>query len=227
MAVRYRIRRSARSAFAPALRRPILSLFRTLALWTVLVGWVSPAGYGQSTEQAALDHFAREILPREGKSRVYFAGVITVIDSNSAWLSKQVVESFYYCKLSRHRSSNEAFRSGNQPNPWPPPTHYVYDSIDIAGTDKTTLDIPKGIKYRPNLSYYRLGTWQANGVQRVWSYLFGEKYNLDVGPAIAYEDHRFVLIKMNRPDLEYGHNFYLLLDSDYTVVDVCSTAWIQ
>lgn len=182
--------------------------------------------YCQTAEEVALQFFANELLPKEERARVRFNGLVTPITAEYSESSNSVVELFYYCKLKSRKSYSDQFKQRLSFSNWPPPGDFEYQSMPSDGAPDT-INVPPPIRYVDTPEYSNLNEVSKISLKSTWAKIFGHKYNLEVDPAVQYADYSFIWIKKNKTDLEFGDNYYIVVNSSKNVVDFCHTYWIQ
>jgi|SRR5690606_5246839 len=176
----------------------------------------------QESEQVALNFYAKEFKDDNKGKRIRYDGKITQLENRYA---NSTVLGFYDCKSNvEHykKIETDAFDVWEKVYEDLESTHLEFEAFE------GNLTVPKGLVYRKNLrdsSVYR--KFVDYYLHKVWYWVFPEKYNVIVYPAVKYKDFSFVEIHIDKKDGEYGRIFYVKLNENSEVLDSCESAWIQ
>ena len=176
----------------------------------------------QEAEQIALNFYAEESKDDNKGMRIRYDGKITPLKNIYA---NSTVLGYYDCQWNvEHYKKIE----GDAFDVW----EKVYKELKSAHLEfeefEGNLMVPKELIYRKKLrdsSIYR--SIPDYYLQKVWYWVFPEKFNVKVLPAVKYKDFSFVEIQVDKKDGEYGRIFYVKLNENLEVLDSCESGWIQ
>lgn len=176
----------------------------------------------QESEQMALNFYAKEFKDDNKGMRIRYDGKITQLENRYA---NSTVLGFYDCKSNvahRNKIKGDAFEIWKKIYGELESTHLEFEAFE------GNLTVPKELVYRKNLRdssvYRKFFDYYLN---KAWYWVFPEKYNVMVFPAVKYKGFSFVEIHIDKKDGEYGTIFYVKLNENSEVLDSCELAWIQ
>lgn len=192
--------------------------------------------FGQSPEQVALDFYAANVLnkPTDKYFLSYHKDIklrydkrINPINSKYQELAYFIISEYNACKMNSGGVNNLNVKS-------------TYENLDKVSRQIETfqlvvpdsisqefLIIPKGIKYKKKLKYKkRKGGFIRFYSQKLWKSFFKEKFNLTIEPHSIFKEHKYVWLKVDKNDLEYGDHYFIEIINDQ-VTDWCQESWIR
>ena len=183
--------------------------------------------FAQSTVQTALNFYAKNILPHERKSKVFYDGHVNSTDSGFQDLAKHILTSYYWCKLDPRGVNNDSVLIDI----------HIYDEISKVAENynfnrlqisKSKLNIPSPIKKRKKLNYKKIGGSQFKFcLEKICHLMFPIKYNIKIDQPIFFDEYYYVLIHVDKNDYEYGSWYFFKLSGVDTIYDWCEIYWIR
>lgn len=204
--------------------------------WSSLVLlFISTQLYGQEPkklhyEQLAIDYFADSIIPQQKKSRIMTSGMVIDQDMDVNYL-KYLISRFYMNvieKTKRNYKVNQGYlKEYNELNA------AVSDTINLINHDSVNYQVNRLKIKRPlisrnliNYKYFKPHLIRNYG-KEVYNFIFKDRYFLNISRQVYFDFKHWILINMNRPDMEYGRIFIIRINDYGEVIDYSETSWIQ
>ena len=170
------------------------------------------------TEQISLDFFAKELLPKIKKVKVFYNGKVinksdyekTIKNEDDETIIENIIWEYSMCRKDS-KKFNFDFKE-------------ITKNANVNNSTAKVLIIPKNIFYKKELVTKEL---KSGKLRYKLKKLFAQKYNIKVSPSIQIaEDTYLTRIFMTKQDYAHGNNFDIIVKNG-KVLDWCNSYWIQ